>query len=180
MNDAVCKMQDGKAGKCVLRSQCNDTIYNIDMRSLDEIEVQVECGSDVNKICCPNVVETPEETRLGDDEASVNSTPKNDDGTSFTLETSSKTISNDSIDFAVQALLLNNPKLCGKDKTDRIFKGDITDPLEFPFIASLKYKMNGKRENSNKEFDFLCGGSLITGSKSNKFLIQNKIKIFFF
>lgn len=163
--DELCKMQDGKSGKCVLRSQCNDTRYDIEVRSSNEIEVLVECGNDVNKICCPNDAEISEEARHCDDEASTNSTPTNNDRTSFTLEESNKTISNDSIDFAIKALLLNDPKLCGKDQTDRIFKGDITNPSEFPFMASLKYKRTTKmkKENSNEEFRFLCGGSLLSG-----------------
>lgn len=153
-SNEMCKMQDGKSGKCVLRSQCNDTRDNIE-----------ECGSNVNKICCLTAAKLFGEDSHDDDEAMTSSvTPKNN-GTSFILVKSNNTISSDSLDFAVKALLLNDRKLCGEDKTDRIFKGDITSPSEFPFMASLKYKKtpNGKKGDFNEEFGFFCGGSLVAG-----------------
>ncbi|KAK9306053.1 hypothetical protein QLX08_003116 [Tetragonisca angustula] len=131
-----CPSLYGEPGQCIGIRQCPELLNLLQMRPLkpETIDLlrQMQCGfDDINpRVCCP-IRRTSER---------LNNNTQNID------------------DQNVQYNFSNNPLLptdCGKDLSQRIYGGEITDLDEFPWMVLLEYlTLNGKRT--------ACGGVLIS------------------
>lgn len=57
-------------------------------------------------------------------------------------------------------LLLDHDK-CGNSNTDRIIGGKNANMGAYPWIARIGYRIIKSKPINSKEFDFICGGTLI-------------------
>nr|XP_016938229.2 serine protease grass [Drosophila suzukii] len=148
LSQSSCTNPNGASGQCIKYQDCPFVqkiigIYGRNIpRTIHNQISQMQCRSATNTkdfhLCCPN-------------EASPQS--------SSNQESQRKVVRSDggNLDrYDRQGLqLLNSVTNCGNKGNPKVSGGKTAKPGDFPWVALLKYKINGDRP-------FLCGGSLIS------------------
>lgn len=146
-NYDFCQSDNSEFGKCVPISKCSEIMLTTE-------DDKRKCGSDsdVDKICCPHDSIFNNETMM-------------EPSSAFTMADEPVPIERVGLRISDGEIRkFHNHKKCGISHPDRIINGQKANPGEFPFFVALKYKIN--YEDSESQYKFYCGGSLITGERS--------------
>lgn len=142
VNEENCELGHDKDGKCIVIRRCSDL-------ALPEEGESNSCINNIDKVCCENMFYEKNTSYSGEQDE------KPFYGASFSLE---------KVDVR-----RNKPRKfenyigCGlSNPIDRVYDGTEVEPGEFPFFVALKYLADPAE--GKKEFKFLCGGSLISGT----------------